>query len=194
MRPGQHKQAVSRAALKIACGCLALLLAVNSNAQSSGVRLDSSAPISIEADSAEQDEKLGVTTYKGNVAIVQGSLSIVADLVRIISRTVNDSRVVGTISADGSPAVFTHSAPGSSDTTSARASSIEYLLDEGKIILQRDATLIQQGSSVSGDRIEYFIEEKRVKANANENAGADGSRVRTVITPGAGIIFDDQQP
>ena len=68
------------------------------------------APISIEADSAEQDEKLGITTYKGNVAIVQGALSIKADLVHIISVGSSDKRSVEKISASGKPAIFTHQA------------------------------------------------------------------------------------
>ncbi|MGB5323909.1 MAG: lipopolysaccharide transport periplasmic protein LptA [Pseudomonadales bacterium] len=173
-------------AVALAC---ALLVAPAAVTQISGESLDTSAPISIEADSAEQDEKTGVTTYKGNVAIVQGSLSIAADLVRIVSRQVDDSRIIAMISAEGSPARFNHRAENVTDSITANARSIDYMLEDGKVILQREAALVQHGSSVSGDRIEYFIAEKRVSARTEESASR-GGRVRTVITPGSGILFD----
>jgi lipopolysaccharide export system protein LptA len=168
------------------------LASLPAEAQIIGDKLDTSAPIAIEADSAEQDEKTGVTIYKGNVAIVQGSLSIAADLVRIVSRPVNDRRIIAMISAEGSPARFNHRAENTVDSITANARSIDYMLEDGKVILQREAELVQQGSSVSGDRIEYFIAEKRVSASTDESASR-GGRVRTVITPGTGTLFDAKE-
>ena len=148
-------------------------------------------PISIEADSAEQDEKLGITTYKGNVAIVQGALSIRADLVHIISVGSSDKRSVEKISASGNPAIFTHQASSPADSIVAQAQKIDYQLRPGIVILRTSASLVQQGSSVSGELIEYFIAEKRVKAQAGgEKTSGKSDRVRTVITPGAGILFN----
>jgi len=149
------------------------------------------APISIEADSAEQDEKLGITTYKGNVAIVQGALSIKADLVHIISVGSSDKRSVEKISASGKPAIFTHQATTPADSIIAQAQKIDYQLKPGIVILKNSASLVQQGSSVSGELIEYFIAEKRVTAQAGgEKTSGKSDRVRTVITPGAGILFN----
>ena len=152
---------------------------------------DALAPISIEADSAEQNEKLGITTYNGNVAIIQGALSINADRVQIITRNGPDKRSVEKISASGNPAIFTHHASDRADSIIAEAQNIDYHLQNGTVLLENKATLVQQGSSVAGDRIEYFIAEKRVKAQANEKSPqGKKSRVRTVITPGSGILFN----
>lgn len=181
---------------------LALLMAVmifaatKSGAQtiassSEEIQAKPQAPISIEADSAEQDEKLGITTYKGNVAIVQGPLSIKADRVHIISMGSSDKRSVEKISASGNPAIFTHQASSPADSIIAQAQKIDYQLKPGIVILRNSASLVQQGSSVSGELIEYFIAEKRVKAQAGgEKTSGKSDRVRTVITPGAGILFN----
>lgn len=153
-------------------------------------RANTSAPIAIEADSAEQDEKMGVTTYRGNVAIVQGPLSIQADRVQINSRNDGEKRSVEKITATGSPATFTHQAVNAADNIVAQALHIDYHLTLGSVILENNASLVQQGSSVSGDRIEYFIAEKRVKAAAGgQSPDGQQGRVRTVITPGTGILF-----
>ena len=71
-----------------------------------------SAPIAIEADSAEQDEKNGITIYRGNVSIEQGDLTIKADTVTIQSSTNSTqtdaapSRNISHIIANGKPARF----------------------------------------------------------------------------------------
>lgn len=190
--PARHCHLLARQLL-LALSLLVLMgktLAPAAQAQGSSA-FDSSEQIAIEADSAEQDEKTGVTTYSGSVAIVQGPLSIVADRVRIVSKTVGDNRVVEAIHAEGQPALFTHNSADNSENVTARASNIEYLLEMGKINLQGKASLLQQGSSVSGDLIEYFIDQKRVKARADDSTRQGGGRVRTVITPGAGILFEN---
>ena len=45
---------------------------------------DANQPISIIADSAIKDDKLGLTVYEGNVSFNQGSLNILADKVTIL--------------------------------------------------------------------------------------------------------------
>ncbi|NNL56283.1 MAG: lipopolysaccharide transport periplasmic protein LptA [Pseudomonadales bacterium] len=164
-----------------------------SNGTTADHHASTAAPIAIEADAAEQDEKKGVTTYRGNVAIVQGPLSIKADKVQIISRSDGEKRNVEKITASGSPAIFTHQAINVADNISAEANNIDYHLLQGRVLLENRASLVQQGSSVSGDSIEYFIAEKRVKAAAGSRSGnGQNGRVRTVITPGSGMLFGSE--
>lgn len=146
-------------------------------------------PISIEADSAEQDEKLGITTYKGNVKIQQGGLSIKAHKVQLISsiEQADGSRQLEKIIASGKPAIFSHQPNQQADTLTAEGGNIDYLVKQGIVRLQDNATLQQQGSSVSGDFIEYFIAEQRVVAKADPKDKK--TRVKTVIIPGSETFF-----
>jgi lipopolysaccharide export system protein LptA len=160
------------------------------------------APISIAADSAEQNEKKGVTIYRGNVSIEQGNLTISADTVTIQSTTktsdesANDNnrqsdvasnssttRSVTTIVANGLPARFTQLQPGQSQAINAEGNTIRYAIDTGIILLEQNASIDKLGSKVSGEKIEYYINEELVKAEADPND--KNTRVHTIITPGA---------
>ncbi len=140
-------------------------------------------PIAIEADSAEQDEQSGLTVYRGNVTMMQGSLRIEANEIQFQSAQSdgNGKRKLNRVAASGDPAVFSHRETIEEEVV-AQALEIDYLPADGKVVMQGDASLVQQASSVRGDRIEYFISEKKVRAAADPQTSS--GRVKTVITPG----------
>ncbi len=145
-------------------------------------------PISIESDSAEQNEQLGIITYQGNVEIIQGPLRINADKIKVISAIDKDSgsQIVDQINATGSPVIFKHFAESNREHVSAEANTINYAIQSGSVTFEKNAFFSQHGAAVSGDIIEYFLEEKRVKANTNtDDKGKEElpSRVKTVIKP-----------
>jgi lipopolysaccharide export system protein LptA len=147
-----------------------------------------SAPIAIEADSAEQDEKKGVTIYRGNVSITQGDLMIKADTVTIqstVNKTLPDSvtptRNISNIIANGKPARFTQRLANEPKPINAQGNTIRYAIAEGIILLEDNASIDQMGSKVTGEKIEYFINEDRVKAQADPNDKS--TRVHTIINP-----------
>lgn len=145
---------------------------------------DYGAPITITADSAEQNDIKGTTVYKGNVQIEQGQLTISAETVTIHSSMANDEtgeRSVSLITAQGSPAIFVQAVPNQERTIRATGNTIRYWLDRGVINLEDNANIDQQGSSVSGDAIEYFIDQQLVKAKADPNKTS--GRVQTIISP-----------
>ena len=137
-------------------------------------------PIKISADNAERDEKLGITTYSGNVSIQQGPLSINAAKVVIH----NDDKNVSTIVATGSPASLSKSKEHEADEGELQASgnTITYSLEDGLIQLEDNAKVNQGGSTVSGQKIEYFIAKQLVKAQGGASEGST-QRVETVIMP-----------
>ena len=55
---------------------------------------DSNQPIEIEADFAELDDEQGETIYVGNVIVIQGSLRMTGEKLRII---LDDKKFVGII-------------------------------------------------------------------------------------------------
>ena len=152
-------------------------------------RFDSSAPIEIEADSAEQNEALGLITYRGNVVIRQAGLLINADRVAIQSnRKAGDGqRALQQITATGLPARFSHASEIDNQIVNAEAESIYFEVNKSLISLRDNAKLVQNNSSVSGDHIEYLIEQRRVKA---KSLGSEsGSRVHTVISADDANLF-----
>lgn len=146
-------------------------------------------PISIEADSAEQLEQQGLTVYRGNVRMTQGSLLIEASEIKIRSvKTVDmNNRQISKVLAIGEPAVFTH-ADGESNQVVAEANNIDYTPRKDTVVMKGGASLSRLGSSVNGEEIVYFISEQKVKAAADPESKQ--SRVKTVITPGQGFNFD----
>ena len=140
-----------------------------------GLPEDREQPIRITADQAIRDEKLGFTVYSGNVQMDQGSLHIDADKITIYHNEEDASRVV----AEGTPAHMQQQPEPDEGIVKAQANKIEYFKLEDRALLTENAQIQQDGSTVTGETIEYFISEQLVRADSNQNA-AD-SRVEVVI-------------
>lgn len=143
--------------------------------------------IKITADQALRDEKQGFTVYTGNVRMEQGSLQIQADKITIYHQVEEADRIV----AEGSPARMQQQPEPDKGLIHARALVIEYYKAEERVHLNREARIEQQGSIVTGDRIDYLITEQRVKADSGQDG--NGSRVEVVI-PAAAVEDEDEEP
>jgi lipopolysaccharide export system protein LptA len=136
---------------------------------------DRDQPIRIEADEALRDEKQGFTRYQGNVKMNQGSLRIEADEVTVYHVDEEADKIV----ARGKPARFQQQPEAAKGLVKARAETIEYYKDDDRVQLLDNASIEQDGSTVTGDSIEYFIAEQRVRADSDRSRGE--SRVQVVI-------------
>jgi lipopolysaccharide export system protein LptA len=132
---------------------------------------DSQQPISISSDSAIKDNKKGITIYEGNVDMKQGTLNIKADSVQIF---IEESEVTKII-AKGNPARFKQQPDLEKGDVLARAKTIEYSINKKTIVLTESASLDQEGSTITGDVINYDIDAARVEADS------DKGRVNVVI-------------
>ena len=142
---------------------------------------DRDQPIYISSDRAERDERKGTTVYTGDVEIDQGSLHISASSVTI--RESGDA--VSEILATGDPAKMRQKPAEDREPVYAKARSIQYDVTGEVLTLIDDASVTQEGTTVTGDRIVYYIEEQRVKASGGGNA-AGKERVKVVIPPRRG--------
>ena len=138
---------------------------------------DRDQPIRITADTAIRDEKQGVTVYNGNVHMIQGSLDILADTITIYHETDQADKII----AEGKPARMEQKPAVDEPLVRARAEIIEYYKLEDRVHLKVNAHIDQDGASVTGDSIEYFIAEQLVKADSEQTP--DGKRVQVVIPP-----------
>ena len=139
---------------------------------------DKDQPIQIEADIAVCDESAGETRYEGNVILTQGSLRITADLISIK----HDSAAADKIVATGQPATLVQQPASDQAPVDASARQIEYVRSEDLVRLIDEARIAQDGSVLSGDRIEYLVTQRKVKAAGAPGASGE-SRVEVVIPP-----------
>ncbi len=153
----------------LALGLLLSILSINSWA----LQEDTEQPIRIVADSALRDEKQGLTTYSGNVRMDQGSMSISAQSITIHS--VGEG--VDTIIAKGAPAFFTQKQKGEQAPVTASGKIIEYYKAKELIHIRQQAAIEQNSSTVKSEDIQYYINERIVKANSGKQSG----RVEVVI-------------
>ena len=144
-----------------------------------GLPSDQEQPIRISADQALRDDKQGFTKYKGNVVMDQGSLHIQADNVTVYRIVDEADKIV----ARGAPAKFNQQPDPNKDPVHAEAEIIEYYKAEDRVQLKGNASIRQEGSTVSGDVIDYFINEQLVKAGSDKKTR--DSRVEVVIPASA---------
>lgn len=135
--------------------------------QASAIDVDRSQPIEIESDSATIDDSQGLSTYRGNVIISQGSTKLTADNITVFAK----ERSVTQIVATGSPATFNQQDAGSDDATTGQAEQITYKAKEAVLVFNGDAKLAQTTNSFSGDRIEYDIMRKAIRAKGDQSTG-----------------------
>jgi lipopolysaccharide export system protein LptA len=155
---------------------LILVVALALESTAGAVTVNIHQPITVESDSAERDEKTGLTKYLGNVLIRQGSVVIEADQVSIHYTDNAVSRVL----CSGAPASY-QQLDQSGESVLARAGTIEYLPREALINLKTDASLSHRGTLIKGDSINFDLRRETWKANSDNQSTQ--KRIQLVIPP-----------
>jgi len=165
--------------------CASLLFTTNAWALST----DKDQPIEIEADSADLDNEKGVTIYRGNVVLIQGSVRMTGDTMTVYFK--NDE--LDNLIMEGKPARYRQLPDDSEIYDEAEALRMEYYELKSLVILIDKASFKQEGLSFSGNRIEYDTEHSKVKARGSikqqsgtGNSGASSSgdeRVKIILKP-----------
>ncbi len=153
--------------------CLALTsIAINA------LETDFNKNIIIDAKKQKLDIKTNTLTFSGDVDVSQGSLRMKADRLEVIKAKDNsDSQDI--LIATGKPATYKQQLE-NGEVLTASAKNIEYKVSDRILTLSGNAKISQQGSEVSGDKIEYNLVEQKLIASS---AGQKGQKVRTVLTP-----------
>ena len=135
---------------------------------------DRNQSITIMSDTAERNEQKGTTTYSGNVVMQQGSMRIDAEKVVIF----NDKSKVTKIVASGEPARYQQKPSAKEGKVVAEALRLEYNIAKETLHLINGAFLQQEGTSLSGKRIDYDVKQSVVKAGGDTQ---QKERVKMVI-------------
>lgn len=107
----------------------------------------------------------------------QGTMRIEADQITIYRIETEGDKIV----AEGSPAHLQQQPKPESALMHAWGEIIEFYRTEERVQLRQGAQLEQDGSTVRGDTIDYFIPQQLVKASGNESDSS--RRVEVVIPP-----------
>jgi len=151
-----------------------ILYILNSNA--TALTDDSSKPINIQADSAEINDATGISTYRGNVKITQGSTILTGDIV--ILETAN--KKVQKIISEGKLSTFKQTTD-DGRKINAEAEKMVYSITGNKIILTKNAKLTEAGNTFASDKITFYTDKEIVTAGSS--SGHD--RVNITVFPEA---------
>jgi lipopolysaccharide export system protein LptA len=135
---------------------------------------DSTKPINIQADSAEINDTTGVSTYRGNVVITQGSTRLTGDLV--ILETAN--KKVKKIIAEGKLSTFKQTTD-DGRKINAEAEKMIYSITGNKIVLTKNAKLTEAGNSFASDKITFYTDKEIVSAGSSSG----NERVNITVFP-----------
>lgn len=164
---------------------LLILLALQAG-MASALPDDQQQPVHITADSAVQENN--VVTYRGKVLIVQGSIRIDADEVVIYHDKGKLQRAVAT----GKPALFQEQPEVDGGVIKGSANKLIYYNADQRVELLQEAFVDRDKSTVKGNRIEYLLPSKTVRAEGSANNPT--GRVEMVLQPNQPKPANPPQP
>lgn len=154
---------------------LLLILALGVASHALALPGDKDQPVELAADSVDMDESRGVSVYRGNVDLRQGSMQLLADVVTVKHR----KRAPTHITATGNPVRFKQDT--AEGVVRAKAQKADYGVDAELLILTDKASLTRAGNTMKSDRIVY----DRVRHQVKGGAAAEGKkRVFMTLQPG----------
>lgn len=162
--------------LRILLMAVCLSLAANgASAQTANIALgtesfDAKLPVEVTADEFTVDQTTGEAVFEGNVLVVQGSVRMSAEQVKIEYASEGSANGIERLLASGGVTFVT-----ASDAAEAR--DAVYSVADGTVTLTGDVLLTQGRNAIAGDRL---------VVNLGSGNGRMEGRVRTVFTPSGG--------
>ena len=149
---------------------------------------DSQQPIEIEADFAELDDEEGTTVYIGKVIVIQGSIHMTGDRLRV---NFTEERDLEDAYLEGQPATFRQTPDDSIHNIEGEALFIEYHPLQSFLYLIEKAKVTQGERLFEGHRINYDTDNSIITARSSRAGMADkdeqpkatSGRVRIIIPP-----------
>lgn len=139
---------------------------------------DRQQPVSVEANRAEMDDQKGISIYRGNVILMQGSMILKCNL--LTTYHANENRALIKAVAEGNPASFRQRPATDKEEITATAPRIEYIADKQLIYLLDNAEVTQGRNIFKSKRIEYNIQDNQIHAEGGAN---QNERVKIILFP-----------
>lgn len=146
---------------------------------------DRDQPIHITADTAELNDKTGISIYRGDVVMIQGTTTLTGDVVTIHTQDGEVNKVISV----GELATYEETTDDGEEIY-AEAEEMIYNRLESKIDLFRRAKVTEEDNIFRSEHIRYFIEEELIEAGS-PSVGNQKKRVNMTIIPDSKILKDD---
>ena len=147
-------------------------------AEAGALTTDRVKPVRIDANWAHFDDQKRIATYKGNVAIIQGSLRVSGDLVTM---QFDENYDLESVVAEGTPARFEQRLD-RGPLQQGQGARIEYMVRDGAMLFIGDARIEQDRFAMEADRINYDSVTGSIKGEGAETE--DGNRRVTIVLQG----------
>lgn len=155
---------------------MVIALSVLLSSPAYALKSDREQPINVESVEQSADLQANKLVFSGDVVATQGSIKVKADKIEV---TRNSDGTLKSIIAYGSPTTFEQQQDNGRYIRS-RSSTLSYIPQETKIVLQGRAVIWQGESKMSGERIEYNINSQKMRAYNNNS---QGGRVSSTFVP-----------
>jgi len=133
---------------------------------------DSEKPIHITADSAELNEKTGLSIYRGDVKMVQGTTILTGDIITVYSENNEVDKMISV----GTLATYQETTD-DGDIVYAESEEMIHNSSEQKVELFRRGKITQVGNIIRSDYILYLTEEGLI------DTGTKKDRIEITIQP-----------
>ncbi len=132
----------------------------------------SRAPIDINSDTVEGDQKQNTVTFKGNVVAKQEDTTLYANML-VIYYDAETKKVKEIVATENVKVVQLD--------RRATCQKATFYQNENKIVLDGDTVIRERDNVIRGERVIFYVDEERSIVEAGK-----GGRVSTHITPPAG--------
>jgi lipopolysaccharide export system protein LptA len=143
---------------------------------------DSEKPIHITADTAELNDKTGVSIYRGDVEMVQGTTILTGDIITVYTKNNEVTKMISV----GNLATYQETTD-DGDIVYAESEEMIHNSTEKKIELFRKAKITQVGNVIKSDYILYLTEEGLI------DTGTKKDRIQITIQPKSSVIEKDAE-
>ena len=133
---------------------------------------DSEQPLHITADTAELNDKTGISIYRGNVRMVQGTTIITGDSVTVFTQERKVSKMISL----GELATYQETAD-DGDILFSEAEEMHFYKLEDRVELFRRGKITENDSVFQSEHIIYYLEDGLI------DAGTKTDRVNITIMP-----------
>jgi len=127
------------------------------------------APVDIDSDTVEADQKQNIVVFKGNVVAKQEDVTVYCNVLSV-HYDADTKKIKEIVATDNVKIVQLERR-----ATSQKAT---FYQDENKIVLDGDAVVREGDNVIRGERVVHYMDEERSIVE-----GTKGSRVSTTITP-----------
>lgn len=138
---------------------------------------DEEQPVHISANSLDAQEKKGISIYKGNVIVTQGSLTLKGDIITLT----HPNNQLQTVKSTGQPASFKRFSQADQAWLKGKANTIEYDALHKTVLLVGNAQVEQPGKHlIKGPKLFYDMTNQTLQAQGSEQ---DKGRVSVTFNP-----------